>query len=174
MGLAHDLLRKGLLVFAADLRRYELARRGHCLIWFILFWWLFKLYIVLYIVKVGNIYIVHCLYNVSLQMKMLNIVNTNSHFLWITFALIFNPGSTSCKRGGKCGGSSRAGKEVISKYWHMIIMQIIIYSSLFCCSIDLIVQFKQELFDFLALRFEKTKVSFKQVATWPNLLRSNH
>ena len=37
MGLAHDFPRKGLLVFGADLRRYELARRGHCLIWFILF-----------------------------------------------------------------------------------------------------------------------------------------
>ena len=173
MGLAHDLLRKGLLVFAADLRRYELARRGHCLIWFILFWWLFKLYIV-NIVKVDNIYIVQCTYNVSLQMKMLNIVKTHSHFLQIAFALIFNPGSTSCKRGGKCGGSSRAGKKVISHYWHLIIMQIIIFSLLFDCSIDLIDQFKQELLDFLALRFEKTKVSFKQVATWPNLLRSNH
>ena len=174
MGLAHDLLPKGLLVFGVDLRRYELARRGHCLIWFISFWWLFKLYIVLNIVKVDNIYIVQCTYNVSLQMKTLNIVKTNSHFLWKFFALIFNPGPTSCKRGGKCGGSSRAGKEVISKYWHMIIMQIIIYSLLFGCSIESIVHFKQELFDFLALRFEKTKVSFKQVATWPNLLRSNH
>ena len=68
------------------------------------------------VVKVENIYIVQCLNNVSLPMKTLNIVKTHSHFLWITFALIFNPGSTSCKRGGKCGGSSRAGKEVISKY----------------------------------------------------------
>ena len=68
------------------------------------------------VVKVDNIYIVQCLNNVSLQMKMLNIVKTHSHFLQIAFALLSNPGSTSCKRGGKRGGSSRAGKEVISKY----------------------------------------------------------
>ena len=135
-GLAHDLLPKGLLVFGADLRRYELARRGHCLIWFISFWWLSKLYIV-NIVKVDNIYNVLCSYNVSLQMKMFNILETRSHFLWITVVFLFNPGATSCKRGGKCGRSSRAGKEVISKYWHRIIIQIIIYLLLFGCSIDL-------------------------------------
>ena len=68
------------------------------------------------IVKGDNIYNVLCSYNVSLQMKMFNILETRSHFLWITVVFLFNPGATSCKRGGKCGRSSRAGKEVISKY----------------------------------------------------------